>query len=196
MMLTLPPRRALERTPRRARLKAHTPYLQQLPAPIVKLAREVEHLKRLQRPGKLRGIAVLELDRHNALSVALVVQGEEQLVLHPLGFDRIRRQDEHEPVAPLKCITYFIVPLLGADDIRRAIPNGYVVCSKGEHQLLGEGVISAGVGDKTSSGIRPEVRRLMPSTRAGVRRFAWRCTWGCQCPLGPAEAPSESREYP
>ena len=84
----------------------------------------------------------------------------QEFPLDPLGGYCVGRENQHEPVAPPKRRTDFVVPLLGALDVGFAVPDRDPMATQDIDQSIDEWSIHAGVGDEDF-----------------VRHAGGRCSW-------------------
>ena len=70
----------------------------------------------------------------------------EELSLHPLGRHCVRGKHEHEPVAALERLADFVVSLLGALDVRLAVPDPCIVPAENRDEPADERAVLSSLG--------------------------------------------------
>lgn len=75
-------------------------------------------------------------DGYYVVCKSLLLESENQLSLYPFRLHRSRRKNEHKPVAPTKCCSDFVMPLLRSNDISSTVPNGKPMTTHHVRQLL------------------------------------------------------------
>jgi len=110
--------------------------------------RQIHNLKTGQRPVQFFVITLAIKNRDDTVLKTFLDERVGKFTVHPHGFHRFRRQDDHKPVAALQGRADCPLPLLGAPQMRPAIPDRNAVLAKKLCQLVGELAVPTGVGKK------------------------------------------------
>jgi hypothetical protein len=124
------------------------PNSQETTTTIFEAAREINDLKRRQRPGQITVVAGSVKDRNYSIAVTAIVQRKEQLSLHPDRFNRAGREDNREPITLPQSRTDFIVPLLCPKDVCATVPYGNPVTTQDLRWIFDENYIKTRVGEE------------------------------------------------
>src|SRR5437588_570501 len=131
-----------------SRLQFYPPDSEQLAASFGEIAREVDVLKAVQRPGQTLQRTLLEDQRNDALLITALIQCSSQFPFDPHGACGCRRNDEDEPVASVQGRADFIMPLLRTNEVDSAEPEGNAVVSQHPGEPMNKPAIARGVRKK------------------------------------------------
>lgn len=93
-----------------------TPHRKQLAATCIKVRPKIDELELRQRPREVVRITSLVETGDYSFPITIRLQRVHQFALDPLGFNGVRRQEQHKPVTPLERHSNLIVPLLRTAD--------------------------------------------------------------------------------
>jgi len=83
---------------------------------------KIDMLEIQQGPCEILDSAGSYQERKYAVFIAIGTQSELNLMLHPLGLDRTRCEQDHEPIATVKCTADRVKPFLRSSQAVRAVP--------------------------------------------------------------------------
>ncbi len=99
-----------------------SPNPQQLAASGLEIAAEIHELKFRERPRQVRMLTVLKEKGDDSLVVTRLIQRKQEFVFHLPRANRIRGQNDDEPITPGQNAADFIMPLSRACYVCGAVP--------------------------------------------------------------------------